>query len=721
MASQVPYTGVPQVSPNLAPTPDMQVQTPAAAFGEASAEATKGLGRTIEQSSGEMYSRALAMQELDRQAAAVNASAKFADKAGQLQLDFHTKQGLEAKNAYPKFQQDIDDLRTQVGKELPDPYSQNIYMHESRSLQSRAVFAAGAHAGDQFKAYLNGTAQAKIDSNNRSVMVDPKDDSAFQAAIKDNAVQADNLLGTGKFSKEQRDDFLSKQNSQAVENRARALTRIDAHAAQDFLDAQIKAGNVTGDVAGRTGDYIRSHLNNVTSRVETSKLMSGDGHYFGDGIVPIDKLLGAIKNIEGSGSYNPPHPDVTHKVNGVTITEHALGAYGIMQSNLQPWLKEAGMAKMTEAEFLANPDAQDKLAGFKLGQLQDKNKSANKAALEWFTGDPNADLGRSDGGSTAAQYLQKLNKHLANNVGEETVSKVAAKRAEEISPNNPELADIMQRNAINHTYIQKKIDADARTDQLNTIFKAMEPDKDGKVPTRLEDLQDPAAHEAFNNLKDERAKKSILDHLDKNARDGGYTTTAENQAMYQKYKGALNDSFATDEERKAALTTDYQFLPLPYKQREDLMKDQKRYLAQEDKNPVLTQTIQELRPTLDRLHIGTKEDKGKDEYHRFIAKFMAVIDERQEMTKKPIQQEEMKALGAAMLRTFATPTWFGWSHKDTPEYQRKDYPQKVMDEASKMYVAKKGFAPSPDTLDQIITAAQINDFYAKQSAKAKPQ
>jgi hypothetical protein len=709
---QVPYTGTPAVAPDLRPTPEIHVNAPEAAFGMATAQATERAGRVGEGVGSELFSRAIAMQELGNQAKGIEGQAQFATAAGDLYEKFRENKGIDAKNAYPVFQDSIDKLREKVGEQFTDPYTKLQFQRDSRQLQQRLSIAAGAHAGEQFDQYQLGALKAKGDIGVKTVSMLPMNDAAYEDGLKKNAEAADQYRTTTGSNNDVRDDYLLKENSKLVDTRARAMARQDPGAADRFLTDAINKGNIDGETAGRASDYIRSHLNNVTTRVESAKLMNGEGGYFGEGKVSQDTMLRAIRQIEGGGSYNPSHP-----ADGKYKTNHALGAYGIMQNNLQPWLKEAGMPAMSEKEFLADHDAQDKLAAFKLGQLQDQYGSANKAAMVWFTGKPDPDPNVSDGFTTAAQYKQRFNAALARHSGDGVIADVASKRAGEISPNNPELPDLMSRAAINHMYVQKQVEKEERTSQLDTLHAALQPAEDGKVPTRLEDITDPAAHEAFNNLKSQKDKDAFLKQLDVNARDGGYKMTAGNAGIYAKYKGALNDPFASDDERKEALETDIYSLPLPWKERNELINYQKKDLAQMDKNPVLSSAIETLRPTLDAMHIGTKEDKGKAQYHEFIGKLQTAIEERMQETGKPIKQEEIKALGAGMLRTFKSSTWWGLSSKETPEFQRKDYPQKAMDEARQQYIQRYGYAPSPQTLDQIMAAASINAFYSKQSEK----
>ena len=69
--------------------------------------------------------------------------------------------------------------------------------------------------------------------------------------------------------------------------------------------------------------------------------------------------------VESSDNYNQIHPDVTHKVNGETVTERPWGLwdYAIESS---AWLKEAGMKPMTEQNSWPIPRHRTILLGLSL-------------------------------------------------------------------------------------------------------------------------------------------------------------------------------------------------------------------------------------------------------------------------------------------------------------------------------------------------------------------
>ena len=165
-----------------------------------------------------------------------------------------------------------------------------------------------------------------------------------------------------------------------------------------------------GEELGKAQDFVRTQRLSVATRQEAAQARSGDNTSLGDTKLPIDQVMEAVAGMKVR-IMAPSIRQLLHKVNGKTITEYGLGRWGVMQSNLQPWLKEAGMKLMTEQEFL-NPEAQKQLVKFKLQQFQEEGGSANAAAMKWFTGDYNPDPSRNDKISNAGQYKQRFNANL---------------------------------------------------------------------------------------------------------------------------------------------------------------------------------------------------------------------------------------------------------------------------------------------------------------------
>ncbi len=117
----------------------------------------------------------------------------------------------------------------------------------------------------------------------------------------------------------------------------------------------------------------------------------------------------AIRSIEsaGNGGYSALGPLLS---NG----NQALGAYGIMQSNLPSWSMEALGRRVSRAEFMASPSIQDAIFENKFGSYISKYGNPQDAASTWFTGRPLASGKNAVDvlGTSGAAYVDKFNRAL---------------------------------------------------------------------------------------------------------------------------------------------------------------------------------------------------------------------------------------------------------------------------------------------------------------------
>src|SRR5215472_6330216 len=98
---QVPYSPVPDVSAQDVPAPELRLSVPGAAFGTNIADSVKGLARTGGQVGDELYSRALAMQELRNQSEATEALADYEKRSGDSYVKYESLRGRNAVDAEP--------------------------------------------------------------------------------------------------------------------------------------------------------------------------------------------------------------------------------------------------------------------------------------------------------------------------------------------------------------------------------------------------------------------------------------------------------------------------------------------------------------------------------------------------------------------------------------------------------------------------------------------
>lgn len=88
--------------------------------------------------------------------------------------------------------------------------------------------------------------------------------------------------------------------------------------------------------------------------------------------------------------------------------DRAYGKYQVMGANIPQWTQEALGQRMTPQQFLANPQAQEKVFEHRFGGYLQRYGNMQDAASMWFSGKPFAGNNRSDGYNSVPQYVGKV-------------------------------------------------------------------------------------------------------------------------------------------------------------------------------------------------------------------------------------------------------------------------------------------------------------------------
>lgn len=712
MSSQVPYTGVPSVQPSFDATPSVSSNIPMDAFGAGVANAVGHIGRAVEGAGNEIWARATAMQQLNEQANAANAVAEFTTAMGEKYAAYSSLSGKAAVDGYKPYIEDLNSTREAIGQKLNSPYAQKVYLQESRSIQARSVFSAAAHSGREGKNYAIGSTQSLIDARSNAAALAPQDEDSYKVSLQQNAKDAQRLGDLHGWDAQTTKNYESQMNSKMTMGRIQGLAKSDVPAAQKLLDAAVKAGNITGEDLGRAQTYIRGQRLSVATRQEAARTMSGDNAGIASAKMPIDSVVEAIAGIKGA-DYGTKHPPVTHKVNGKTITEYRLGRYGVMQSNLQDWLKEAGMPAMTEQEFLNNPRAQDQLAKFKLGQYQEEGGSALAAANKWFTESYNPDPKRTDGISTAASYQKRFLAGLAKNASAADMSNWGRARSKELFGDDAEAADAMEQSFMTRHSRQKAIDREDVQDNIDTIENAIVPAKDGKLVTSIEDVQDPKVQAAWDALPI-RMQNKYRKLLSQNAK-GDYEATQANQIEYRTWLGRLTDPMASADEKRAAMNADFATMAMPAGQRQQLNMLKAKLWKDQNKNPALNHAMSISDDIL--RNAGITRSKNKDDYDQIRGSMFLILNDRMNAGDPVKKDEEIRQISSRLVREVSNGKWFGILPSKEQAF-KVQVPEKEKQYIIKKYTEDTGSAPTEKDIQSIYNAKMYNQLYGKAKKQA---
>ena len=151
--------------------------------------------------------------------------------------------------------------------------------------------------------------------------------------------------------------------------------------------------------------------NEVESLV-TKPVISPTSTLVFDPEVDIDRAVEALKFLESGGKKNP------YKTKGKKVTkgqykgEQAIGAYGVMESNVPLFTKKYYGEELTVEEFINNTKAQDEVAKEFILQNYQKYGNLEDAISTWFTGAPldqAMDRGADDGSIDIEEYMIRFN------------------------------------------------------------------------------------------------------------------------------------------------------------------------------------------------------------------------------------------------------------------------------------------------------------------------
>lgn len=524
--AQIPYSPIPNVTEQLAPTPLTHLNTPSDAFGGDIGQALSTLGHTTEEAGNEIFQRAIAMQQLNNESEAREASAKYMEQAGVLHADFTSRMGQNAgPAAFQKYTEDLNNTRTQIRSTLSNPMAQRMYDADSFSTMGRTIFNGAGHSADQMKGYALAANKAQIESANNAVLLNPLDERTFKANL--DRVEANAMWDghTRGLSDQDTANAIAEAHSTLWAARITGLARMSGQeaAAKALFDKAIENHDLRGETISKVEEVVNRSLMTSGAKIAADSIYDGSGMALGQKPVSLDRARDAIAlGIESGGKY-----EITNPQSG------ALGRYQVMPNNLPGWLKQAGLPVMTPEKFLKNHDAQDQVFDKIFGDLMTKYGSFNEAASYWFSGHGMDGNTKSDGNATVPEYLKAVNAQLAKTATLE--EKVAAGQgiAQKIAPGVPLMDDFVRQHVISRDNQDREIQRSDQQQRDATIDGAL---AQSKVST-IDDLRkvSPQVSSAIDQLNG----KELLQLQQKLAiaAKNDNTITDERTSRFQQLRG----------------------------------------------------------------------------------------------------------------------------------------------------------------------------------------
>lgn len=302
--AQVPEASeIPSIAPSPAGVPRVGAEmgpTLAGVIGKSLGEA----GQDVDKLSDAYAAHAVKLQTLTNAADANNRAAQIV-QAAQGKLDQFQLLGLNAaRDAYPKFQQDIDDLFKTGGTGLNMP-ARVQYEDMARRQLLQISGSAGTHAATEARKYISDTASSNIKLAGTQAIASGGTDvamSAFEHALGDNQAIIDQNEGLKP------DDPIVQMRMQAERDPV-------------YLEV-IRSRYMNGDLHGAEAFYDAN-----------KHLMSVDGQKSADTMLHVARDDDVVQQVtqsflDGKGIFDPRHPgsQPPGAEGGAAVAEAAAGA-----------------------------------------------------------------------------------------------------------------------------------------------------------------------------------------------------------------------------------------------------------------------------------------------------------------------------------------------------------------------------------------------------------
>jgi len=232
---RVPYQPYSEVAPGDQAT---NIATPPEAFGVGVARATEGLGQNIARTGDELFSRAVAFQNLNNETEARQADLQLMGELGDLHAKYDSLEGQARVDAFPKYKQDIFDAHQRIRGSISNDGARRMYDGNALSTIGRTIFNGAGAAASAQKQWMDKTADAEIFMARKSVSDSPFDEAnlAIQEAKLTRAVESKVQLLGGDMSGPVAQALLKKELSGLYREKIAGGAFTDAERASHMLD-----------------------------------------------------------------------------------------------------------------------------------------------------------------------------------------------------------------------------------------------------------------------------------------------------------------------------------------------------------------------------------------------------------------------------------------------------------------------------------------------------
>lgn len=281
MMAQVPYSPVPQVQPTSQGIAEPSVNPPPAAFGVGIAESVSNLGKAMESSADRLFARAISIQQMNNETEAREADANYMIQAGKLHADFSALAGKSAQDAFPKYQEDLNNLRQDIRKSLSNPMAAKMYDSSSLSTMGRTIFNGAGHAAQQNKVWQGQVSAAQHKAWMDQVLSNPDDVPMFGGALDNakNTAIADSVRNGNSPDDDATKLLVKQRQSEIWSSKIEGLARRDPKSAKELMEEALKREYILGQDYEKLSPKVDTMLHSVVSRNVSDSVNSGWAPY----------------------------------------------------------------------------------------------------------------------------------------------------------------------------------------------------------------------------------------------------------------------------------------------------------------------------------------------------------------------------------------------------------------------------------------------------------
>lgn len=655
---QIPFSGAPSVNPQENPTPTLHEDTPIAAFGGATAAATQNLGQAATGVGNELFTRAVAMQDLYNSSQATEADAKYMESAGNIRAKLDSMQGKDAVDYFTNgFQNDLKGARQSIRDSLPNDMARKLFDRSSLYTYGRTVNNGAEIAGHANKAYAIGAAQASVKNLTNFGIQNPDDDEAFGQLLDktEQTVRAQYGTGLQAASPEVADAAVAQAKSSLWYNRISLEAQKSPFEAEKMLAKAISSNSLGLEDRPRLTAVVNTAMRTTGARNIQHQVTSGADWSWGSGKVDLVRARDAIGAFESKNNYSSfPSFTVTDK-SGNTGTP--LGRYQVMSYNLPNWLAQAGLPSMTPQEFVANPKAQDQVFDKIFGGYMDKYGSFNSAVKAWFGGEGSVNVDPKDLNDhfhNGSQYLTATNSRLAQSAGVQAQVARGRQVATEQNPNDPLLGDYVEQRIVSQNSLDRRMQLETAYQNKATIDDAIiQGGPDGKPFANIDELRqfNPSADVAYSQLPSPKQIQIQRDVASYNAA----ATKVTQKASADYLRGLM---YGSDEDHQKFIDTNIYQLPLSQSDMRAFTSAQKKWMKDAGGDTTIHQALQMIGPILTAGNVPTGD---KELMAKFRGAYVdSIQDWREQHPGKPLDNATAKLIATGLIRQQSSDRfWYG--------------------------------------------------------------